>query len=296
MNLTGSQKFTIMKKYIITSLFIAVATFVPRLCWAQVTAQETIVIDTIYANDTKNVALFFPEPIRQGITGSDNFIFTYNREKEQYFGLLQAKPGKESNLLIVNRDGSIFSYIVRYKKNLTKFNYFIPKSSSIGNERPIMNDSISVATAESKIDNKNYYYQKFSSYLLERKQRVGRIKKRTEGIVLSVENIVFDTEELYFVIEIKNNSTLDYDLNFLKLSVETRQKGKKKSLQRLYQEPLFKYNQPSKIKENETVRFVYVIPKFSLSNDRRAILELHEKDGERNIKLKISHSHINNPN
>ena len=275
---------------------MAVSTFAPRHCLAQVTAQDTILIDTIYANDTKNVALFFPEPIRQGITGAENFIFTYNREKEQYFGLLQAKPGKESNLLIVNRDGSIFSYIVRYKAQLSKFNYFIPKSSSIGNERPILNDSISVVTAESNVDNRNYYYQKFSSYLLERKQRVGRIKKRTEGIVLSVENIVFDTEELYFVIQIKNNSTLDYDLNFLKLSVETRQKGKKKSLQRLYQEPIFKHNMPSKITENETVRFVYVLPKFSLSNDRRAIFELHEKDGERNIELKISHRYINNPN
>jgi len=275
---------------------MAVSTFAPRHCLAQVTSQDTILIDTIYANDTKNVALFFPEPIRQGITGAENFIFTYNREKEQYFGLLQAKPGKESNLLIVNRDGSIFSYIVRYKAQLSKFNYFIPKSSSIGNERPILNDSISVVTAESNVDNRNYYYQKFSSYLLERKQRVGRIKKRTEGIVLSVENIVFDTEQLYFVIQIKNNSTLDYDLNFLKLSVETRQKGKKKSLQRLYQEPIFKHNMPSKITENETVRFVYVLPKFSLSNDRRAIFELHEKDGERNIELKISHSYINNPN
>lgn len=91
--------------------------------------QQPIPLDTIYANDTKNVALFFPEPIRQGITGSDNFVFTYNREKEQYFGLLQATPGKESNLLVVNRNGSIFSYIVRYKKQLSKLNYFIPLSN-----------------------------------------------------------------------------------------------------------------------------------------------------------------------
>ena len=123
-----------MKKYIIISALIIVSAFAK----AQ-TATNTL--DTIYANDTKNVALFFPEPIRQGITGSDNFVFTYNREKEQYFGLLQAKPGKESNLLVVNRNGSIFSYIVRYKKQLSKLNYFIPLSSSIGNEKPIVTDS-----------------------------------------------------------------------------------------------------------------------------------------------------------
>ncbi|MCK0192842.1 DUF4138 domain-containing protein [Arenibacter sp. F20364] len=259
-------------------------------------AQTSTVLDTIYANDTKNVALFFPEPIRQGITGSDNFVFTYNREKEQYFGLLQAKPGKESNLLVVNRNGAIFSYIVRYKKQLSKLNYFIPLSNSIGNEKPIVTDSIQVVTSENKIDNRTYYYQKFCTYLLNRNQRIGRIKKRTQGIVLNVENVVFDKEELYFVIQIENNSTLDYDLNFLNLSIETRQKGKKKSLQSLYQEPIYKQHLPSKIAEGKMVRFVYVMPKFSLSDDRRAILELNEKDGERNIKLNISHRYINNPN
>ena len=279
-----------MKKYIIISTLIIVSAF------AKANAQATHILDTIYANDTKNVALFFPEPIRQGITGSNNFVFTYNREKEQYFGLLQAKPGKESNLLVVNRNGSIFSYIVRYKKQLSKLNYFIPLSNSIGNEKPIVIDSIQAETSEKSIDNRTYYYKKFCSYLLNRNQRIGRIKKRNEGIVLSVENIVFDKEELYFVIQIENNSTLDYDLNFLNLSIETRQKGKKKSLQSLYQKPIYEHHLPSKIVEGKMIRFVYVLPKFSLSNDRRAILELNEKDGERNIELKISHTYINNPN
>ena len=261
-----------------------------------VQAQTTETLDTIYANDSKNVALFFPEPIRQGITGSENFVFTYNREKEQYFGLLQAQPGKESNLLVINRNGSIFSYIVRYKAQLSKLNYFIPMTSSIGNEKPIVTDSILAETFEKKIDNSTYYYQKFCSYLLDRRQYLGRHTRRNNGVIMRLENIVFDKEELYFVIQIRNNSTLDYDLNFLNLSIETRQKGKKKSLQRLYQEPIFKHHLPSKIVVNETVRFIYVMPKFSLSNDRRVVLELNEKGGERNIQMKISHKYINNPN
>jgi hypothetical protein len=259
-------------------------------------AQTTEILDTIYANNSKNVALFFPEPIRQGITGSENFVFTYNREKEQYFGLLQAQPGKESNLLVININGSIFSYIVRYKAQLSKLNYFIPLSNSIGNEKPKVADSIQNETSEKSIDNSTYYYQKFCSYLLDRRQYLGRYIRRNDGVIMRLENIVFDKEELYFVIQIRNNSTLDYDLNFLNLSIETRQKGKKKSLQRLHQEPIFKHHLPSKIVENETVRFIYVMPKFSLSNDRRVVLELNEKDGERNIEMKISHIYINNPN
>ncbi|MCX2838401.1 DUF4138 domain-containing protein [Salinimicrobium sp. MT39] len=270
-----------MKTNILFLLFFTSFAFHPSL------AQERKILDTIFANDHKNVALFFPKPIRQGITGSDNFVFTYNRETEQHFGLLQAKPGKESNLLVISSNGSVFSYIVRYKEQLSKLNYFIALTNSIGNERPIVKDSVLVKSSEELVDNSTYYYQKFCSYLLNRKQRIGRIKKRNEGIILTVENIVFDKDELYFVIEIENTSTLDYDLNFLKLSVETRQKGKRKSLQRLYQEPIYKHNLPSKIKENELARFVYVLSKFSLSDDRRAILKLNEKDGERNIEMKL---------
>ena len=265
-------------------------------CTINSNAQETLALDTIYANDQKNVALFFPEPIRQGITGSDNFVFTYNREKEQYFGLLQAKPGKESNLLVINRDGTIFSYIIGYKKQLEKLNYFIPTDKSIGNERPIPEDIADQLDSVGKLGKNNEYYQKFCSDLLKQKPRVGTIKKRSEDIVLSIENIVFHRGELFFLVRIENKSTLDYDLNYLDFSVEIRQKGRKKSLQRLKLEPRYTLNRPTKIAEGKTSRMVYVLPKFSLGNDRRVILELNESNGERNLKLMLSHHYINKPN
>lgn len=259
-------------------------------------AQSPVILDTIYANDTKNVALFFPEPIRQGITGSENFVFTFNREKEQHLGLLQAKPGKESNLLVINKNGAIFSYIVKYKENLSKLNYFISESNSIGNENRVAEDKSETKVIPRVPLSRQHYYKRFCSYLLYKQRRLALKRKRNADVILSLENIVFDKEELYFVIQIENNSSLDYDLNFLNLSIETRQKGKRKSLQRIYKEPLYKHQLPSKIKEGGTGRLVYVIPKFSLSDERRVVLELNEKNGERDIKLKIPHRMINNPN
>lgn len=258
-------------------------------------AQNTSSLDTIFANDQKNVALFFPNPIRQGIVGSDNFVFNYNREKEQYFGLLQAKPGKASNLLVINGNGSVFCYIVSYREKLEKLNYFVPLSESIGFEQPkFMERSDSTGIANLFTD-KTFYYERFCSYLLARKQGVGSIKKRKNGIVLSLENIVFDREELYFVIKIENKSSLDYDLNFLDISVQTRKQGRKKSIQRISQLPLFKYDVPNKVSAKKIKRMVYVLPKFSLGNDKMVVLEINEKNGERNLELNVSSKYINNP-
>lgn len=258
-------------------------------------AQNHVPLDTIYANDTKTVALFFPEPIRQGITGSENFVFSYNRDAEQYFGLLQATPGKESNLLVINRSGAIFSYIVRYKEHLTKLNYFVSISESIGNEKP--HETLESDNEEKVFDNfKVNYYQEFCTYLLGQKQRLGFIMEKDNRIVLSMENLVFDREELYVVIKIENRSSLDYDLNYLNLYISTRKKGKKKSLQSLIKEPLYIHNLPERISKDGISRIVVVLPKFSISNERVVILELDEKNGERNVKLRIPHKIINNPN
>jgi hypothetical protein len=290
-----------MKTHAFISGFLFIATFT-NFASQEMKAQNPA-LDTIYANDHKNVALFFPEPIRQGITGSENFVFTYNRETQQHLGLLQATPGKESNLLIIGNSGSIFSYIIRYSEQLEKLNYFIPGTKSIGNEIPQISGKYTetdenpagINEIENRLVGTETYYQNFSSRLLKSNPRIGRIKKRNEGINLRLENIVFDREELYFVIEIKNTSPIDYELNFLNLSVETKKNGKKKSIQKLVLEPVFKYNLPGIIPVGRTARFVYVLPKFSIAADKVVVIDLKELNGERDLKLRLRKRVVNNP-
>ena len=254
------------------------------------------ILDTIFANESRIVALFFPAPIRQGITGAENFVFTYNREQEQNFGLLQAQPGEASNLLIISSTGAIFSYIVSYKKQLERLNYFISEDQRIGSLRPVNKDTLQRKETVQKAEDNVHLFKGFSEFIIDRNQRIGRIKKRNSGIALSVENIVFHKEALYFVIEIENASTLDYDLDFLKFYTQTRQQGKKKSIQKLEIAPLYIHRLPVKIPEQQSRRMVFVFPKFSLTKDKQLVLELKERNGERAVTLKIKPRFINNPN
>jgi len=272
--------------------------------FVKVMAQEDILeLDTIYANDKMNVALIFPEPIRQGITGSENFVFTYNREEEQPLGLLQAIPGEASNLLVISTTGSIFSYIVKYSEELEKINYFIAEGGKIGNENPDISEKlngdlalISDSKAEKVVADKETYYQDFSSHLLKSKQRTGNLRKRKDGVELKVENIVFHNSKLFFVLEINNNSPIDFEPAFLNISVESRKQGRKKSIQKLPISPIYKYREPEIIPQGEKRRFVYVLPKFSIAEDKIVVVDLKEKQGERDIKLKIKKRFINYPN
>jgi len=257
--------------------------------------ESPIVLDTLYANETKNVALFFPSPIRQGIVGSDFFVFSFNRDIPQYFGLLQAQPGKESNLLVITTDGSIYSYIIKYKAELTRVNYFVEPQQRIGQE--VQNRAASAPiTLKPTAAIPLSHMKAVSAQLLKRKQRLGHLTKRNYGIKLTTKNIVFNKEHLYFVFEIENKSGLDYDVDFLEVAVQSRAKGKRKSSQRIVKQPLYKHQFPKKVKKGERVRFVYVLSKYSLSNNNRVVVQLHEAQGERDLKLKIAHRFINNPN
>lgn len=245
-----------------------------------VAAQQTL--DTIYANDKKNVALFFPEPIRQGITGTSNFVFTYNREKEQYFGLLQAKSGEESNVLVVTNDGAVYSYILKYAPDLTKLNYFINENESIGNEQPKIQTSIPIEDPKQQLTDKSTYFERYCNYLLK-KTKGFVTAKRKKGLVLKLLQKVYHKSEVYLVMEIKNRSGIDFEIDYLNVYVTSGNRRKRSSYQRLPQNPIYRYYVPSIIKNNSSQRLLYVLPKFVLGDDEKLGIELKELSGNRLI-------------
>ena len=222
------NKLILMKIYIIILLLVLSNSMF---------AQKTL--DTIYANEQKNVALFFPNPIRQGITGAEHFVFTYNREKEQYFGLLQVAPGTESNLLTITQDGQVYSYILKYANKLSKLNYFIAENESIGNEKSLEIKERLIIKPINEHANRIIDFQKFSEYLLNSKpERIAT--KRKKGMKLRLQKVRYNSSEVYLVIEVENKSGIDFEVDYLNIYRTNGNKKRKASYQRLQQKVIYK--------------------------------------------------------
>ncbi len=248
--------------------------------------------DTIYANEKKAVALFFPKPIRQGIVGKSNFTFSYNKEEAQYFGLLQASPGKESNLLAITNDGQVYSYILKYSDSVKKLNYFVKKSKSIGNEKPVQKSKKRQANVLTKAGSKFTKYTKTSEAIL--KFSTGNLlkAKRKYGLKLAVQQILYSDDMLYFLLEIKNTSVIDFDINYLQFFTKTKPSSKRKSSQKIILKPAFTYQLPTRIQGKSNQRFVVCFDKFTIAQDKKIQIELNEMGGERDLVLKLSNSLI----
>src|SRR5680860_390344 len=161
---------------------------------------------TIFTNEKDAVALFFPNPISQALTGSENFTFSYNRDNPQHVGVVQGNRGNRSNLLVITENGDVYSYRLAYGKVLDTLNYFVAGTDRIGNEAPVQifprTDSLPkigspIIPNPRKNDSLQYrkeYFKKFGSYRLEHNDNLLK-KRRKNGMVLRLKDLIYDRTE-----------------------------------------------------------------------------------------------------
>jgi len=241
-------------------------------------------LDTIFANEHQNVALFFPYPIQKAVSGHSGFVFTYNREQEEHFGLLQAVPGKPSNLLVITANGKVYSFHLVYAKTLQMYNHFVKTEQSIGTLWPNQNTNNLDSKVTDTITKHQKTYKDHCSYLLGQNPK-NLATKRKKGLRLRLESITYHGDEVYLVLNIKNKSGIDFELDHLTFSIINGSKKRRASSQEMPLNPIHIHHQPRLVKINGFERFVYVIPKFVLAKNEKLKVLLLESRGNRTIEL-----------
>lgn len=253
-------------------------------------------LETILANESNNVALFFPSPVRQGIVGAENFTFSFNENEAQHLGLLKGLPGKNSNLLVLTMDGRVYSYLLKYNEDLPRLNYFIDPEQSIGNESPRMEVEAPSARlnnmqSQSKVvsdslSGRGAYLEKLSAHYLQGAR--GKLKrKRRKGLVLEIKDLIYYKNDVFMIFEVENKSRIDFQMNYLSVYVSQGNSKRNASYQKLLKEPIFSFAVPELVRAKEKKKFLYVFSKFMLGGNEKMEVEMREAQGSRLIKLKL---------
>ncbi|RDY57922.1 DUF4138 domain-containing protein [Flagellimonas nanhaiensis] len=247
--------------------------------------------ETLYANETHVVTLFFPSPIRQAVTGTEHFTFSYNRDSGQQFGLLQANTGSDSNLFVLTEDGRVYAYDLVYSKQLIQNYRFVQIGESIGHEsqtKPVQPsevvDSVPEVGNPLLVGHENELMVKGAEYLLGKKSRILRTCRK-DGLALRLKELFYYSDKVYLELEIQNRSEIDFEMEALEIFRVNGQKGKRSSHQKLELKPIFKYQDPNIIRVGQKQAFVYVLPKFTLGDSEKLTVELHEIKGNRMLRL-----------
>lgn len=282
----------------------------------------------IKVNEKKHLTLLFESNIISGIVSSDDFVFEYNEDEPDNMALIKAKKStaEETSLIVKTENGTIFNINVFYginKKNIIQISDSLgvkskPLSKSIEpkvslKEKKNIESKESGVSSNEKVKNslrENDYTIGNTvindsenkeidcpecDKIIKSQKSIKRILDETYKVRVQLNNIYYSNNKLFFVIDIKNESDLDYNLNYIKSYVDMGNENKSTSTQYLEKNPILIYNSNRTIPGNTERRFVFVYEQFSIDNNKKLTFEVNESNGERNLSLKIPHFLINNP-
>lgn len=242
------------------------------------TAQSPL--DTLYANESQNLALFFPDPIQKAVTGHRGFVFTYNRDRAEHLGLLQAVPGKPSNLLVITTKGNLYEFVLLYRKELLHRFLFIDTNNSVGN----LNRKNKIRATRTPMSIPVKKIQDTCDSIVGQKSSVlAKTKKR--GMHLRWVHLFYQGPAVYMVYEIENRSSIDFDMGYLKTYRMIGTQKRRGVVQQTELEHLYSHGVPTVIKVGEIVRFVLVLPKFVPASTERILIQFGERNGNRELIL-----------
>lgn len=134
------------------------------------------------------------------------------------------------------------------------------------------------------------YYRIFCENNYLQKTVFKRSFRQNKRIVLKLNNILVDREEIYFVLQIENNSKREYHIDgvsfFKKMGVGQLQK---------IMEPRYTFNLQESLDPASVNEIVYVFKNFKLSNKEMVYVALAEKDSDNMVILPLDNKQVNFP-
>lgn len=247
------------------------------------------VTDTVIVDFTKSAYLVFSSPNVKFDCGSEDVIVRVSENKL----ILQAQvEAFEETNLFVEDAGKMYVFIVKYGNPNGKYlyNYANLKSSSANkannggnNEESKVGEYYEVNTADK--DSLMAVYKGVSDRLLSREDRIMNrgIVKYKLGIYLR--DLVIVDEKIYMEFEVKNTGNIPYYIDFYQYRVKSVKKRiKGESVQEIELKPIIEYLRPEKFEGTSTTKYVIVMDKFALTENKKLVIE-HWEDNGRDLNI-----------
>lgn len=245
----------------------------------------------------KTSHLIFDSPIKYFDAGSDRIICDKVEGVENILKVKAAQMGLfETNVTVITHSGAYYSFIVTYNETPNKLN--INLCSGLNETF----DYEAFKHPEKIIFSDTYYTEaemiSFSKKIIDlaKKKSIQHIADKVGKVEFKLTNIAYKEGNIIFCVNMKNTSPLDYVVDYMKFYLRDKAKRKKEVSQEIEVKPNFAYVERQGI-SNETklgvsggeFNFVFMIPKFSMATDKVLEIDIVEKEGARNLHLKVDY-------
>lgn len=228
--------------------------------------------------------IIFPVPLVPAADrGSKEIII---QQEKALNNVLKIKADKKdfhpTNLHVYTIDGKLFVFNVNYTEYPHRTTFDLTKivNNSDMPKPLIVNDNFKSGLNIKEIALQARYSKPFFSR-----------KKIRFGMKLQLQTIHTVNDWVVFGFRIANRSTLDYNMDFTRMYIRDKKQVKRSSIQEQEIIPVYKDNLTTIPGEKEN-RFVIMVPRFTIPDKKEFLMEMFEKNGGRNITLRIKNKHL----
>jgi conjugative transposon TraN protein len=235
-------------------------------CWLFVSAMAQT--SALCISTDKTTSLVFPFSIRHVDRGTKDILVQQVKEADNILLVkAAAKNFSETNLSVVTEDGSVYSFVINYEEKPAVWIYNLPE-----------NKKATMAT--------------YANGILDNPPTIKGIKDTKWNMGAKVIGIYIKEAVIYYQVELKNESPIDYDIDILRFYIRDKKKGKRTAVQENELKPLYVAGNIVQVKAFNQNVIVVALDKFTIPDAKFLAVQIMEKNGGRHLMMKINNNKI----
>lgn len=124
------------------------------------------------------------------------------------------------------------------------------------------------------------------------KRIIKHIGSKSYGIRFALKGIYVQDGKFYFHTELHNKSNVPFNVDFITFKILDKKVAKRTAIQEQPLTPLRMYKQVDKVAGSSTERNVYLLDQFTIADDKLLLIEIFEKNGDRQQVLQVENSDL----
>lgn len=242
----------------------------------------------------KTVHILFPAPIKYVDLGNTNLVAGKADGAENVLRVKAAIRNftEETNMSVITKDGDFFSFNVKYVDEPRLLNIemcdFIHDGVAVN--RP--NNAMDIYLTELGSESPRMVRLILKSIYQDDKRRIRHIGCKRFGVQFLLKGLYAHGDLLYFHTEVKNDTNVPFDVDFVNFKVADKKIVKRTAMQERVIYPLRAYNYVTRMEGKDGACTVFALPKFTLPDDKKLVVELAEKQGGRHQVFEITNEEL----
>src|SRR5690606_13622209 len=238
----------------------------------------------------KTSHLIFPSAIRYVDLGSGYLIAGKAEDAENVLRVKATVKGfeEETNFSVITAGGRFYSFNVSYSTAPATLNYDLLTMQKALNR----NKGNRVLLEEMGGDPPLLAGQIMETIYTKNKRILRHIGSRSYGIRLSLKAIYVHNGKFFLHTELKNKSNVPFNIDFVNFNIADKKVAKRTVHQERQLKPLRMYKPLGEIAGHTTGRNVFLLDRFTITDDKVLVITVFEKNGGRQQMLTVENTDL----